>query len=90
MPTLFDFGEALRLLKEGEKVARIGWNGKGMYIYLVPAAEYKTMTPVAKKEFGDTFKANAYITMKPASGPMVIGWLASQTDMLAEDWFVLA
>ena len=84
-----NFGQALEALKLGSKVQRDGWNGKGMYLYLVPAASYKTVTPVAKAEHGDSFEAGAYITMKPASGPMVIGWLASQTDMLAEDWKIL-
>lgn len=84
-----DFGAALKLLKSGHKVAREGWNGKGMYLYLVPANTYKTVTEVAKKEHGEEFEAGAYITMKPASGPMVIGWLASQADMLSEDWRIV-
>ena len=84
------FGHAIDLLKDGRKVARKGWNGKGMYLYLVPSAEYKSVTEVAKKEHGESFEAGAYITMKPASGPiMVIGWLASQTDMLANDWVLV-
>lgn len=83
------FGHAIEMMKQGLKVARTGWNGKGMYIYLVPAAEYKTVTPVAKKEHGESFMAGAYLTMKPAAGPMVIGWLASQSDMLADDWIVV-
>ena len=81
------FGAAIESLKARKKVARAGWNG--MYLYLVPAAEYKTVTEIAKAEHGETFKAGAYITMKPATGPMVIGWLASQADMLADDWFIV-
>lgn len=83
------FGMAIETMKLGLKVARKGWNGKGMYLYYVPPAEYKTVTDIAKAEHGDTFKAGGYITMKPASGPMVIGWLASQTDILAEDWVLV-
>ena len=96
--TSMTFGEALEAMKAGKKVARTGWNGKGMFIYLttgtiVPAVSMKPET--ANHLFGDrllecdeTVCINSHIDMKSADGTIVIGWLASQTDMLAEDWIV--
>lgn len=93
-----NFGEALEALKEGKKVARKGWNGKGMFIYLskgfvIQCDELKSETRNHLKAVfnGDTDSVviNSHIDMKAADGSIVIGWLASQTDMLAEDWEVL-
>lgn len=80
-----NFCEALELLKRGKKVARKGWNGKGMFLYYVPADSYASSTEIAKEEFGATVEYGAYVAMKTAQGN-VIPWLASQTDMLANDW----
>lgn len=79
------FGTALFLLKKGYKIARRGWNGKGMFLYYVPANSYPAQTKAAKEHFGDMVDYGAYIAMKTAQGN-VVPWLASQTDMLAEDW----
>lgn len=85
-----NFGEALVALKFGQKVARQGWNGKGMFLYLVPAGAYPARTAIAKSEWGEEglVPYQAYIAMKTVQGT-VVPWLASQTDMLAEDWEVL-
>jgi len=70
-----DFGFALEMLRSGEIVRRSGWNGKGMWIALqVPDAHSKMSLP--------------YIYMSTVTGDLV-PWLASQTDMLAEDWEVV-
>jgi hypothetical protein len=69
-----DFGEAIRALKRGQRVAREGWNGKGMWIDIQPPRSESEMTL-------------PYIFMKTADGNFV-PWLASQTDILAEDWVV--
>ena len=83
------FGIALELLKKGCKVAREGWNGKGMFLYYVPAASYPPCTDIARKAFdGNDVPYGAYIAMKTAQGN-VVPWLASQTDMLAEDWGIV-
>ena len=72
MTPLIDFGAAVSLLKAGKRVSRIGWNGKGMWLELqVPDAHSKMSLP--------------YIYMCTAQGDLV-PWLASQTDVLAEDW----
>jgi hypothetical protein len=80
-------GEAVDQMKYGHKVARRGWNGKGMFLYFVPAGEYPARTDVAKKEWGEDALVpyQPYIAMKTAQGT-VVPWLCSQTDLLAEDW----
>ncbi|MES5883182.1 MW1434 family type I TA system toxin [Bacillus cereus group sp. MG21] len=85
-----EFCDVLYHLKHNERrIARKGWNGKGMYLYHVPANEYPPTTPMAKKEFGGkNVPYGAYIAMKTAQGN-VVPWLASQTDLLADDWVIL-
>ena len=82
------FDNILADLKLGRKVMRKGWNGKGMYVYYVPAQSYPAVTEIAKKEFGTMVPYGAYIAMKTAQGN-VVPWLASQTDILAEDWVLI-
>lgn len=93
-----NFGEALEKLKEGKKVARKGWNGKNMFVYLVKgqSVEASNLTGEAAKHVGyaqespySEVKINAHIDMKAADDSIVVGWLASQTDMVAEDWEVV-
>ena len=81
----FDFGEALRLLKAGRRVTRVGWNGKGMFVYYVPANSYPAMTPVARMVFGETVPYRAYLAMKTAQGD-VVTWTISVSDALEDDW----
>lgn len=70
-----NFGEALQFLKAGRQVSRVGWNGKNMWLKLqTPDANSKMTLP--------------YIYMYTAQGDLV-PWLASQTDVLAEDWGTL-
>ena len=85
----FDFGSAIHLLKMGKKVMRAGWNGKGMFVYYVPAASYPMQRNNLETMGGifpdDMVPYGAYIAMKTAQDN-VVPWLASQTDVLAEDW----
>lgn len=93
-----DFGDALRALKDGQRVARAGWNGKGMWLALscngtrqVPADGFwSAHNAEHARENGGTATVLPSITMKTATGEILMGWLASQTDMLAEDWQVVA
>lgn len=76
-----DFGQALYKLKEGGKVARAGWNGKGIFIELqTPDKNSKMTSPYI---FIDT---TGLQTENKAAPKSLVPWLASQTDMLAEDW----
>lgn len=94
----FGFSSALVHLKDGGRVARQGWNGKGMWLVLV---HYTTQTPdrpgVNSNEYSvwsndskllDDLKPLPWIGMRTADGGFV-PWLASQTDLLAEDWRVV-
>lgn len=85
---LLSFSDALEAVKEGERIARKGWNGKDMYLYYVPANNYKALTESAIQEFGESVPYSAYLAMKTAQGN-VVPWLASQTDLLEEDWLIL-
>ncbi len=102
-----NFGQALEAIKAGHNVARRGWNGKGMHLFLmrgalqanqwgydvgeeIPPSHPSTQDGVSISLFDardcDEISILPSIGMKTASGSLLIGWLASQTDMLAEDW----
>jgi hypothetical protein len=79
-----NFGHALEFLKMGHKVARAGWNGKGIFIELQRPDEHSKMT--SPYIFIDT---TGLKTDNPAAPKSRVPWLASQTDMLAEDWMIV-
>lgn len=81
------FGIALELLKKGCKVARKGWNGKEQYIQLATSISYKSADDEIVNCEHDAI-GNKAIAFVGTSG-VQIGWLASQADMLLEDWFVV-
>lgn len=84
-----NFGQALELLKEGKKVARKGWNGSGMFTYIVPANAYPANTDAAKSHFGDSLVPyRAYFALKTAQND-VATWVPSGSDILSEDWEVV-
>lgn len=92
-----DFGAVIEMLKRGYRLARKGWNGKGMYIYLVAGTliPAQNLRNEALRHVGleigrdEEVLINSHIDMKAADGTIVVGWLASQTDMLAEDWEIV-
>jgi len=89
-----NFGMAIEAMKMGYKVAREGWNDKHMFLVLVPGTEncqLKEGTPYEKaintEVTGQSrVSINPHIDMMTATGEFQPGWLASQTDMLADDW----
>lgn len=94
MDETFDFGKAIGLLKQGSKVARKGWNGKGMFLVLqngsyVPGGHMRN-DPARKYYEGRDVTIMPHIDMKTADDTYVVGWHASQTGMLAEDWVEVA
>lgn len=111
MQTGLTFGAALEAAQQGKLIAREGWNGKGMFVFMRPADTIPTSVipnikslPEAvkvwidkniddKENRGETgltaVKFTAYLCMKAADNSIVNGWLASQTDMLANDWCIL-
>lgn len=82
-----DFSEALDQLKHGERVARSGWNGKDMFLFLVPGSTFKVNRPPLLGIYteGTEISYCPHIDMRTADGK-IVPWLASQTDLLAEDW----
>lgn len=88
--TWTDFGTALQALKEGKKVARSGWNGKDMFLFLVNGSRFTVNRPPLLGIYpeGTEIEYHAHIDMKTAQG-YVVPWLASQADLLADDWYVL-
>lgn len=99
MEQALTFGDALHYLKLGNKVSRAGWNGKDMWLSLSGPLEGRYIgneqfwsgnnAAYAARQPNCTAKVLPCITMKTADGAILMGWLASQTDMLAEDWQVL-
>lgn len=83
------FSSALRLLKQGKAVSRRGWNGKGMFIYLVSEGRYPPSTPtgelLADRQPDGKVPYRPYLAMKTVDDD-VVPWVASQTDILADDW----
>lgn len=88
------FGDAIKAAKLGLKVAREGWNGSGMFAYIVPANSYLSTTGVASKYFdkGDGLPImvpyRAYWALKTAQND-VATWAPSGSDSLAEDWMIV-
>lgn len=75
-----NFGQALEELKAGRRVAREGWNGKGMWLVFIHPGNAQYASAVGH------FPMQPCIGMKTVQNEMQPGWLASQADMLAEDW----
>lgn len=95
-----DFGEAIKAMKNGKAVSREGWNGKDMFICLMPELNlppYNTQGTTRKvndrtaKWIGEDqpLESQPYIAMWTAQRKWQPGWLASQSDILSEDWFVV-
>lgn len=107
-----NYGVALEAAKEGKRIARQGWNGKGMFVFQRAADELtidfmvhtvKSLPQSVKDYFArqtdpekedrlngdDKIKFLPYLCMKAADNSIVNGWLASQTDMLSNDWVIL-
>lgn len=92
-----DIGQAIQVAKAGGKVARPGWNGKGMWIAYSPGAPRglsadKFWSP-ANQAYAEAQGGSAVVlpclTMRTATGEILMGWLASQTDLLADDWEIV-
>jgi hypothetical protein len=85
-----NFGQAIEAAKAGKRVARAGWNGAGMFAYIVPAASFPALTGVAKEYWGadSLVPYRSYWALKTAQED-VATWAPSGSDSLAEDWAIL-
>lgn len=81
------FSEALEQIKEGKRLARKGWNGKDMFIFLVPGSTFKVNREPLLSMLGEGTDVtyHAHVDMKTSQG-YIVPWLASQADLLANDW----
>lgn len=95
----FNFGRAIEFLKEGRAITRLGWNGRNMFVVLMPHLElppFNTQDTTRKvndrtaKWIGvdQPLNCQPYLAMYTADKKWQPGWLASQADILAEDWLV--
>jgi hypothetical protein len=98
MKTGLTFSQALDLVKKGKAISREGWNGKKMFVYLNKGShdfnQHETSPTIIEGINVELFEKGHLATisrlpnlnMRTATGSTVTGWLASQTDLLAEDW----
>lgn len=86
-----DFSQALNALKQGKKVARAGWNGKGMFIFLVQGSTFQVSRPPLLGIYpaGTKIVYEGHIDMKMADGH-IMAWTATNVDLLGDDWFEVA
>lgn len=91
-----DIGEARAAAKAGHRVARKGWNGKDVWIAYSPGADALAAASFwspANKKYAESQGGYARVlpcfTMKTADGAILMGWMASQSDLDADDWFVV-
>lgn len=92
-----DFEQAQKELRRGSKVARKGWNGKGMFIYLVNSSivSIENLRGNAAKHINksvigsDDVYIHSHIDMKTSDGKILVGWNPSQFEMFADDWYIV-
>lgn len=82
------FGLAIEAAKMGKKIARAGWDGKGMYVFLAHGMDFHTDADLSELDDQDVEVLDCLV-MRTATGAFCPGWLASQTDMLADDWMIV-
>ena len=84
------FSEAVQNLKDGYKVARAGWNGKGMFIFLVKGSTFAVNRPPLNQFYpeGTLINYRPHVDMKTVDGD-IVPWICSQSDMLANDWEIV-
>lgn len=80
-------GWAVKEMQNGSKVRRAGWNGKGMFLFLVPGSQFQVSRPplLGIYEEGTTIDYQPHVDMRTAQGT-IVPWLCSQSDLLATDW----
>ena len=85
-----NFSQALESIKDGKKVARSGWNGKNMFVFLVPGSRFRVNRAPLLGIYpeGTEIDYHAHVDMRTANG-QIVPWLVSQTDLLADDWDVV-
>lgn len=90
MEQFLTFSEALELIKAGYRVARKGWNGKGMFVFLVDGSTFTVNRPPLLGIYpeGTVINHLPHVDMRTADGS-IVPWLVSQADLLSEDWVIV-
>lgn len=85
-----NFSQALELIKEGKKMARAGWNGKDMFVFLVAGSEFEVNRAPLNAIYPEGTKVSyrPHIDMRAADGTIGV-WLASTSDILSDDWYIV-
>ncbi|MFD9948779.1 DUF2829 domain-containing protein [Nonomuraea sp. NPDC059023] len=91
--TLMTFGDALAHLKLGSRLTRDGWNGQGMWIFVVPGSTFRPepdrpLGKAAPELVGQPVTYRPHIDMRTVDG-QIVPWVASQSDLLADDWRIV-
>lgn len=90
MNETFGIGKAVKIMHDGGRVARQGWNGKGMFLFLVPGSEFVVNRAPLLGIYptGTVINYSPHVDMRTADGK-IVPWLCSQSDLLAVDWIVV-
>jgi predicted pyridoxine 5'-phosphate oxidase superfamily flavin-nucleotide-binding protein len=90
MDNYFSFSIALEALKHNQKVARKNWNGKDMFLFLVPGSTFKVNRAPLMGIYPEGTEINyrPHIDMKTVNGE-IVPWVASQSDLIEDDWFIV-
>lgn len=86
--TGMSFGLAIEAVKKGLRVARAGWNGKDMYVFLSDGVEFSTMADMSEFANEDVYVSDLLV-LRTAQKTLQPGWLATQSDILADDWYIV-
>ena len=84
-----NFGEALEKVKAGYAISRTGWNGKGQFVYLISAMDLQVGLRYGYGEYEGEPVFTDTLAIRTTHNQIQVGWLASQSDMLADDWRVV-
>ena len=84
-----NFGAALEAVLNGEAIARKGWNGAGQFVYLISARDLQVGLEYGYGEYEGEPVFTDVLAIRTAHNQIQVGWLASQSDMLANDWYVV-
>ena len=86
-----DIGQMKKALLDGSKCARRAWNGNGMFVFLVQGSTFKVNRPPLLGIYpeGTEIRYHAHVDMKTVDGT-IVPWVCSQSDLLAEDWYVVS
>ena len=84
-----NFGAALEAVLNGEAIARKGWNGAGQFVYLISARDLQVGLEYGYGEYEGEPVFTDVLAIRTAHNQIQVGWLASQSDMLADDWYVV-